>query len=191
MILLMSIYSPWIKVKLLRPSLTWKRAPLKSSLNSKSKAKSRPPTIFKNLLTLSLGYAVYLTPGHSKQAQAKKATQDWIWTNQSHPRKFNRKGKIPRGTKAKLRDIYQRLHGAIVQQEGVNQQPNKSAKKAKPVPFSKQYFHQKKLEKEGAMPKFGSYKYDGDKLHKKGVLISIDGYSEKQYYISLTPDSTK
>jgi Ras GTPase-activating-like protein IQGAP2/3 len=49
--------------------------------------------------------------------------------------------------------------------------------KAKKVPmlFSRQYYHEQSLKKSGQIPKFGSFKYTAAELHKKGVLISIDG----------------
>jgi hypothetical protein len=57
----------------------------------------------------------------------------------------------------------------------------------KPALFSKQYYHIRDLQKAGTLSKFGSYKYTASELHKKGVLISIDDYTPKQYGgISLT-----
>jgi len=51
----------------------------------------------------------------------------------------------------------------------------------KAVLFSKQYFHLKGLQKSGKVPQFGSFKYTGEQLHKKGVLVSVEDCSPKQY----------
>jgi len=56
-----------------------------------------------------------------------------------------------------------------------------SKKPSKPTIFSKQYYYLKKLEKEGKVPKFGSYQYTAEQLHKRGVLESIEGVTPKLY----------
>ena len=53
--------------------------------------------------------------------------------------------------------------------------------KAKPLMFSRQWTHIRDLQKSGKVPQFGSFKYSAAELHKKGVLISVDEYSPKQY----------
>lgn len=59
---------------------------------------------------------------------------------------------------------------------------NKKGKTKKtPLLFSKQYYHMQSLKKTGQVPKFGSFRYTASELHKKGVLISIDDTSLKQY----------
>ncbi|TPX34547.1 hypothetical protein SmJEL517_g02831 [Synchytrium microbalum] len=57
----------------------------------------------------------------------------------------------------------------------------KSKPKSKPMMFSRQWTHTRDLQKAGKMPQFGSFKYTAGELHKKGVLISVDEYSPKQY----------
>ena len=58
------------------------------------------------------------------------------------------------------------------------------------VPFTKQYNHERELQRSGRAPKFGSFKYSGRALADKGVLVSYQGYSEKQYdRINLTISS--
>ena len=57
---------------------------------------------------------------------------------------------------------------------------NSKTKKA-PLPFSKQYFHYKKLIREGNVPQYGSFKYTAADLYKKGVLVSIEDFSPKQF----------
>eukprot|EP00842_Homolaphlyctis_polyrhiza_P003308 jgi/Hompol1/3979/HPOL_003428-RA len=63
----------------------------------------------------------------------------------------------------------------------MSQLSNKKGKQKKPPLFSRQYYHMRDLKKEGKVPQFGSFKYSAAELHKKGVLISIDDYSTKQY----------
>lgn len=66
----------------------------------------------------------------------------------------------------------------------------KRGKQKRVVPFSKQYFHMKELQKTGNMPQFGSFKYTAEQLHKKGVIVSIEDVSQKQYEkITLTISS--
>ncbi|RHZ44562.1 hypothetical protein Glove_718g20 [Diversispora epigaea] len=44
------------------------------------------------------------------------------------------------------------------------------------LPFTRQYFHIRELQRVGKVPQFGSFKYTAQRLHDKGVLISISGY---------------
>ncbi len=44
------------------------------------------------------------------------------------------------------------------------------------MPFTRQYFHLRELQRLGKVPKFGSYKYTAQRLYEKGVLLSISGY---------------
>jgi septal ring factor EnvC (AmiA/AmiB activator) len=48
------------------------------------------------------------------------------------------------------------------------------------MPFTPQWHHLQELKKQGKVPQFGSFKYGADVLFKKGVLVSVDGYSPKQ-----------
>ncbi|CAG8434697.1 12385_t:CDS:10 [Ambispora gerdemannii] len=64
----------------------------------------------------------------------------------------------------------------------MQQLSTKKGKKSRVIlPFTRQYFHIRDLQRNGRVPKFGSYKYTAQRLHEKGVLISIDGYSLKQF----------
>ena len=66
----------------------------------------------------------------------------------------------------------------------------KKGKKKFVLPFTQQYFHVRNLKASGKMPKFGSYRYTAQRLFEKGVLLSIDQFSEKQYdQIALTISS--
>ena len=49
------------------------------------------------------------------------------------------------------------------------------------MPFTKQYFHLRDLQKSGKSPQFGSFKYSAAELYNKGILLSIDQYSPRQF----------
>ncbi|KAK3336394.1 hypothetical protein B0T19DRAFT_447470 [Cercophora scortea] len=64
---------------------------------------------------------------------------------------------------------------------------NKKGKKRFLLPFTKQYNHQRELERSGRVPKFGSYKYSARTLSDKGVLVSWSGIPERDWgQINLT-----
>ncbi|KAJ1676563.1 iqgap- protein, partial [Spiromyces aspiralis] len=48
------------------------------------------------------------------------------------------------------------------------------------LPFTRQYFHIRDLQRAGRVPQFGSYKYTAEQLYNKGVLVSVDGYPPRQ-----------
>ncbi|GIJ82766.1 hypothetical protein Asppvi_001277 [Aspergillus pseudoviridinutans] len=58
---------------------------------------------------------------------------------------------------------------------------NKKGKKRFLMPFTKQWDHQRELQKSGKVFKFGSYKYSARNLADKGVLVYWKGYSERQW----------
>ncbi|KAI9001428.1 hypothetical protein BD414DRAFT_405968 [Trametes punicea] len=49
------------------------------------------------------------------------------------------------------------------------------------LPFTQQYFHTRELQKAGKMPQFGSYKYSAQRFYDKGILLSIENYSPRQF----------
>jgi Ras GTPase-activating-like protein IQGAP2/3 len=49
------------------------------------------------------------------------------------------------------------------------------------MPFTKQYFHLRDLQKSGQPPQFGSFKYSAQDLYTKGILLSIDQFSPRQF----------
>jgi len=49
------------------------------------------------------------------------------------------------------------------------------------MPFTKQYFHLRDLQKSGKTPQFGSFKYSAQDLYERGILLSIDQYSPRQF----------
>ncbi|KAJ2236750.1 iqgap- protein [Coemansia sp. RSA 485] len=58
------------------------------------------------------------------------------------------------------------------------------------LPFTRQYFHLRDLQRTGRVPRFGSFKYSAEKLYYKGVIVSVDGYPPRQLdKISLTISS--
>ncbi|KAJ2884616.1 iqgap- protein [Coemansia aciculifera] len=58
------------------------------------------------------------------------------------------------------------------------------------LPFTRQYFHLRDLQRSGRVPRFGSFKYSAEKLYYKGVIVSVDGYPPRQLdKISLTISS--
>ncbi|RDW82752.1 hypothetical protein BP6252_03864 [Coleophoma cylindrospora] len=57
----------------------------------------------------------------------------------------------------------------------------KKGKKRFLMPFSKQYNHERELERSGRKPKFGSYKYSARTLSDKGVLVSWKGLSDREW----------
>ncbi|KAJ6131504.1 Rho GTPase activation protein [Penicillium sp. IBT 18751x] len=58
---------------------------------------------------------------------------------------------------------------------------NKKGKKRFLMPFTKQWDHQRELQKSGKVFKFGSYKYSARTLADRGVLVAWKGYSERQW----------
>lgn len=56
-----------------------------------------------------------------------------------------------------------------------------SSKKRPILPFTKQYFHIRDLQRTGQTPQFGSYLYTAKKLYDRGILLSIDQYSPRQF----------
>ncbi|SGY18090.1 BQ5605_C015g07977 [Microbotryum silenes-dioicae] len=68
----------------------------------------------------------------------------------------------------------------------------KKTKKRLVLPWSSQASHQRNLERAGKSYKFGSHFYTAQKLYDKGVLLSIDQYSPRQFEeISLTLSSNE
>ncbi|KEP55797.1 IQ and RasGAP domain protein [Rhizoctonia solani 123E] len=49
------------------------------------------------------------------------------------------------------------------------------------IPFTKQFFHLRDLQRTGGEPQFGSYKYSAQYLYERGILLSIDRCSPRQF----------
>ena len=58
---------------------------------------------------------------------------------------------------------------------------NKKGKKRFLMPFTKQWDHERELQRSGRVPKFGSFKYSAQELANRGILVSWRGYSERQW----------
>ncbi|KAK9463144.1 uncharacterized protein V1516DRAFT_672060 [Lipomyces oligophaga] len=57
----------------------------------------------------------------------------------------------------------------------------KKGKRRNIMPFTKQFFHMRELQKHGRVPQFGSFKYSSSKLLEKGVLVGLAGSAERQH----------
>lgn len=49
------------------------------------------------------------------------------------------------------------------------------------MPFTKQFFHLRDLQRTGKSPQFGSFRYSAQDFYDKGILLSIDQYSPRQF----------
>ncbi|KAK2787692.1 hypothetical protein FQN51_003103 [Onygenales sp. PD_10] len=58
---------------------------------------------------------------------------------------------------------------------------NKKGKKRFLMPFTKQWDHERELQRSGRVFKFGSFKYSARNLSDKGVLLYWRGYTERQW----------
>ena len=58
---------------------------------------------------------------------------------------------------------------------------NKKGKKRFIMPFTKQWDHQRELQRSGRVIKFGSFKYSARNLSDKGVLVHWKGYLERDW----------
>ena len=58
---------------------------------------------------------------------------------------------------------------------------NKKGKKRFVLPFTKQWDHERELQRSGRSFKFGSFKYSARNLSDKGVLVHWKGYQERQW----------
>ncbi|EEP76865.1 hypothetical protein UREG_01714 [Uncinocarpus reesii 1704] len=58
---------------------------------------------------------------------------------------------------------------------------NKKGKKRFLMPFTKQWDHERELQRSGRIFKFGSYKYSARNLADRGVLVHWKGYTERQW----------
>ncbi|MCJ1424885.1 hypothetical protein MMC29_002773 [Sticta canariensis] len=69
---------------------------------------------------------------------------------------------------------------------------NKKGKKRFLMPFTKQWDHERELQRSGRVPKFGSFKYSAQELANRGILVSWRGYSERHWgQIDLTISSNE
>ncbi|KAG6006318.1 hypothetical protein E4U21_007121 [Claviceps maximensis] len=82
--------------------------------------------------------------------------------------------------KAKYLEQQKKTYDDYIEQAMVTLQ-NKKGKKKFLLPFTKQYNHQRELERSGRVPKFGSYKYSARALSEKGVLVTWDALGDRDW----------
>lgn len=82
--------------------------------------------------------------------------------------------------KAVYLDQQLKSYNDYIEQAMVTLQTKKGRRKSI-LPFTRQYFHMRELEKTGRVPKFGSYRYTARGLADKGVLVKLDGFPEKRW----------
>lgn len=82
--------------------------------------------------------------------------------------------------KAQYLESQLQSYNDYIEQAMVTLQTKKGKKKAI-LPFTRQYFHMRELQRSGRVPKFGSYKYTARGLADKGVLVKLDGFPEKRW----------
>ncbi|KAF3932840.1 hypothetical protein ABW19_dt0209366 [Dactylella cylindrospora] len=85
------------------------------------------------------------------------------------------------GEKSRFLDEKLQSYNDYIEQAMLTLQTKKGKKKTI-LPFTKQYFHLKELQRSGRIPKFGSYKYTARNLFEKGVLVSMEGYNDSRQY---------
>ncbi|KAG6035103.1 hypothetical protein E4U19_005144 [Claviceps sp. Clav32 group G5] len=82
--------------------------------------------------------------------------------------------------KAKYLEQQKRTYDNYIEQAMVTLQ-SKKGKKRFLLPFTKQYNHQRELERSGRVPKFGSYKYSARSLSEKGVLVTWEALGDRDW----------
>ncbi|WFD07450.1 iqgap- protein [Malassezia vespertilionis] len=97
-----------------------------------------------------------------------------------HRRRAHRHGELAmlQGTLSKLAAHNAFLHVQITEyREYADQTIKTMQRRSHPftLPFTKQYFHVRHLKAQGALPRFGSYKFSAARLREKQVLVHVDG----------------
>ncbi|KAF2018014.1 ras GTPase activating protein-like protein [Aaosphaeria arxii CBS 175.79] len=82
--------------------------------------------------------------------------------------------------KAHYLDSQLKSYNDYVEQAMITLQ-NKRGKKRFLLPFTRQYNHMRELQRAGREYRFGSFKYSARNLAEKGILVSWQGYNERQY----------
>lgn len=49
------------------------------------------------------------------------------------------------------------------------------------LPFTRQYFHMRELQRSGKVPEYGSFKYSARGLADRGILVALEGYPERKW----------
>ncbi|KAK9783201.1 hypothetical protein SCARD494_13422 [Seiridium cardinale] len=88
--------------------------------------------------------------------------------------------------KAKYLEQQRKSYDDYIEQAMATLQKNKGKKRFL-LPFTKQFNHQRELERSGRVPKFGSYKYSARVLADRGVVVAWQGVAERDWgVINLT-----
>ncbi|RYO76569.1 hypothetical protein DL766_005483 [Monosporascus sp. MC13-8B] len=82
--------------------------------------------------------------------------------------------------KAKYLEQQRKSYDDYIEQAMATLQKNKGKKRFL-LPFTKQYNHQRELERSGRVPKFGSYKYSARALAEKGVVVAWQGVPDRDW----------
>ncbi|KAF2263081.1 ras GTPase activating protein-like protein [Lojkania enalia] len=82
--------------------------------------------------------------------------------------------------KANYLDQQLKSYNDYIEQAMVTLQ-NKRGKKRFLLPFTRQYNHMRELQRAGREYRFGSFKYSARNLAEKGILVSWQGYHERQW----------
>jgi Ras GTPase-activating-like protein IQGAP2/3 len=83
--------------------------------------------------------------------------------------------------KAKWLDSQLKSYNDYIEQAMITLQQKAKGKKRFLLPFTKQYNHERELQRSGRVPRFGSFKYSARNLAEKGVLVSWRSYTERQW----------
>jgi Ras GTPase-activating-like protein IQGAP2/3 len=83
-------------------------------------------------------------------------------------------------SKATWLDSQLQSYNSYIEQAMITLQQKSAGKKRFLLPFTKQYNHERELQRSGRVPKFGSFKYSARNLVDKGVLVAWRGYGENQ-----------
>ncbi|KAM3578882.1 iqgap-related protein [Umbelopsis sp. WA50703] len=137
-------------------------------------------------LVLNLERCGVISAGNNYQDLIKMIAKDI--TNKNTRRKI-RQGEIQRlqQTLANLQEktVYlkeQQKHYEGYLDSCMANMVSKRGKKNKFVlPFTRQYFHLRDLQRSGKVPKFGSYKYTAKQLYDRRILLELTNISPKQY----------
>ncbi|KAF2090024.1 ras GTPase activating protein-like protein [Saccharata proteae CBS 121410] len=82
-------------------------------------------------------------------------------------------------TKAAYLDQQLKSYNDYIEQAMVTLQ-SKKGKKRFLLPFTKQYNHERDLQRRGVVPRFGSFKYSARALYDKGVVAGWPGYLDRE-----------
>jgi len=85
------------------------------------------------------------------------------------------------GSKKQFEEKINSYHSYVDAAMQTMQRGNNKKRKQIVLPFTRQYFHLRDLQRSGETPQFGSFLYTAKYLYEKGILLSIDQYSPRQF----------